>query len=592
MSRQAKELDRYQRRAVGVVALLVGLLLAALGGRLLYINTILAPKLTTMLEAQQQSRSVIPARRGTIFDARGRVLAGSRQSYGVFADPARIESMAETVTRVATILGTEPGQIEDHIRHSSVSRFCWLAHRVAPAEAEAIREARISGVGLIDEPVRHYPLAEAMAQVLGFVGHDNEGLEGLEMACDRFLRGRDGSAWTVRDSRRRSIRQSDSARRRGDQPRDGGHVVLTLDAVIQAAVEEHLAEQVERFQADNGVAVAMDPKTGDVLAMASCPTFDPNDYAQYPRQTWRNRAVTDMVEPGSTFKPFVASGALVSKVVRPDETIYCHDGLYVIGGRRLHDASPHGNMTFEQIIARSSNIGMAIIGQRMGNKAIHETVGRFGFGRPTGIDFPGEAVGGVLPLTRWTSYSTTSVPMGHEISVTPLQLIAAFCAIVNDGVLLRPRMIRAFLSPDGRVLEEFEGPDAVRRALPTDVARYFSQQVLVQVVNEGSGRRAALPGYQVLGKTGTAQLPYRDRRGYEPDAYLSSFLGAAPAEDPRVAVLVMIEKPDPQLGYYGSVVAAPAVREILADTLAYLQVPPSSTRGSEDDSRRSAGAPG
>jgi cell division protein FtsI/penicillin-binding protein 2 len=578
MSRQAKELDRYQRRAVGVVALLVGLLLAALGGRLLYINTILAPKLTTMLEAQQQSRSVIPARRGTVFDARGRVLAGSRQSYGVFADPARIESMAETVTRVATILGTEPGQIEDHIRHSSVSRFCWLAHRVAPAEAEAIREARISGVGLIDEPVRHYPLAEAMAQVLGFVGHDNEGLEGLEMACDRFLRGRDGSAWTVRDSRRRSIRQSDSARRRGDQPRDGGHVVLTLDAVIQAAVEEHLAEQVERFQADNGVAVAMDPKTGDVL--------------EYRRQTWRNRPVTDVVEPGSTFKPFVASGALVSEVVRPNETIYCHDGLYVIGGRRLHDASPHGNMTFEQIIARSSNIGMAIIGQRMGNKAIHEIVGRFGFGQPTGIDFPGEAVGDVLPLPCWTSYSTTSVPMGHEISVTPLQLITAFCAIVNDGVLLRPRLIRAFLSPDGHVLEEFEGPDAVRRALPTDVARYFSQQVLVQVVNGGSGRRAALSGYQVLGKTGTAQLPYRDRRGYEPDAYLSSFLGAAPAEDPRVAVLVMIERPDPQLGYYGSVVSAPAVREILADALAYLQVPPSPTRGSVGDSRLSAGAPG
>ena len=231
-------------------------------------------------------------------------------------------------------------------------------------------------------------------------------------------------------------------------------------------------------------------------------------------------------------------------------------------------------MTFEEIVSRSSNIGMAIIGQRMGNPAIHEIVCRFGFGQPTGIDFPGEASGGVLPLSRWTSYSTTSVPMGQEIAVTPLQLITAFCAIINDGVLLRPRMIRAFLSPDGRVLEEFTGPDPARRVLPTEVAGYLSRQVLVKVVTDGTGRRAALAEYQVLGKTGTAQVPHEDRRGYEPDAYLGAVLGAAPAEDPRVAVLVMIKKPNPRLGYYCATVAAPAVREILAETLAYLQVPP------------------
>jgi len=573
MCRQASDFERRQRRAIIAAALFVGLLLAALGGRLVHIHTMLSPKLTAMLEAQQQSRSVIPARRGMIHDARGRVLAGSRLLYGVFADPTRIERLDQAARQVAAILNLEAGEVEDRIRHGSSPRFRWLAHRVAPAEAEAVRQADIPGVGLIDEPVRHYALGPTMAQVLGFVGDDGIGLEGLELACDRFLSGRDGHVWTVRDARRRPIRQSEDLDRCGEQPRDGGHVVLTLDAVIQGVLEKHLASQAGQFQAEDGFGVVMDPRTGDVLAMACHPTFDPNNYADFPRQTWRNRVVTDMVEPGSTFKPFVASGALVAGIVALDEKIYCHDGLYVTGRRRLHDASPHGKMTFEEIVSRSSNIGMAIIGQRMGNPAIHEIVRRFGFGQPTGIDFPGEAPGNVLPLSQWTSYSTTSVPMGQEIAVTPLQLITAFCAIINDGVLLRPRLIRAFLSPDGRVLEEFTGPDPARRVLPTEVAGYLSQQVLVKVVNGGTGRRAALAEYQVLGKTGTAQVPYEDRRGYEPDAYLGSFLGAAPAEDPRVAVLVMIKRPNPRLGYYGGVIAAPAVREILAEALAYLQVP-------------------
>ena len=573
MSPTAVHSERYQRRAIRVVTLLVGLLLAALAGRLVHVCAALSPRLTEMMEAQQQSRSVIPARRGTIFDARGRVLAGSRQLYGVFADPARVKGVEEAALRVAVILGCQAGEIEDCIRRSSAPRFAWLAHRVTPAEADAIRQAAIPGIGLIDEPRRNYPLGRRMAQVLGFVGDDNSGLEGLELACDRFLRGRDGRSWTVRDARRRPIRPHDAPKRRAEQARDGGHVVLTLDAVIQGAVEERLAEQVRAFQAAGGFGVVMDPKTGDVLAMACYPAFDPNEYARYPRDTWRNRVVSDMLEPGSTFKPFVASGALAAGVVSRHETIYCHDGLYVIGRRRLHDVSPHGHMTVADIVARSSNIGMAIIGERLGNQAMHAVVRRFGFGRPTGIDLPGEASGGVLPLARWTSYSTSSVPMGHEIAVTPLQLINAFCAIINDGVVLRPRVIRAFLSPDGRVMEEYRGPDPVRRALPSAVARYLSREVLVGVVAAGSGRRAALPGYQVLGKTGTAQVPYADRRGYEPDAYIGSFLGAAPAEDPRLAVLIMIKKPNPRLGYYGSLVAAPVVGEILAEALAYLQVP-------------------
>jgi len=568
------EIDRYRHRTTKVVAIVVGLLLAALAGRLLHINTALSPKLTAMMKSQQQSRSVLKARRGTVFDVRGRVLAGSRELPSVFVDPARIEDVTETAATAAAILHLDPGEVEDRIRHSAAPRFCWLKRRVPLAEADALQRTTVPGIGLIDESVRHYPQETSAGQVLGFVGEDGQGLEGIELAHDAHLRGTDGHVWTVRNVRRQSIRASEDQDRRAADPIDGGHVVLTLDSVIQGFVEQQLADRVQEFQAESAVGVAMDPRTGDVLAMASYPPFAPAEYDRYTPAMRRNRVLTDMVEPGSTFKPFVASGALTQGVVSRTEKIFCHNGLYVIGRRRLHDASPHGDMTFAQIVAKSSNIGMAILGDRMGNEAMHDIVRRFGFGEPTGIDFPGESPGSVLPLSMWTSYSTSSVPMGQEIAVTPLQLIAAFCAILNDGVLLRPRVVRALLSPEGKVLQEFAGPDPVRRVLPTETARYFSQEVLVAVVNDGSGRRAALPAYQVVGKTGTAQLPYEDRRGYEPDAYVASFVGAAPAEDPRVAVLVMIRKPNRSMGYYGGVVSAPVVREILAQTLAYLQVPP------------------
>jgi cell division protein FtsI (penicillin-binding protein 3) len=497
----------------------------------------------------------------------------------VFADPSQITERAETAARMAAILQLDAGEVEERIRSSGTPRFCWLKRRVAAAEAEAVRQASLAGIGLVPEHVRHYPLGSSMGQVIGFVGDEGKGLEGLELSCNDWLAGEDGYRWTLRDTRRRPIRASSDPDREEVKPRDGGHVILTIDSVIQGFVEERLARQVKEFQAESGVGVVMDPRNGDVLAMACYPPFDPNDFRCARPEDRRNRVVTDMVEPGSTFKPFVASGALVAGVVRPDETIYCHDGLYVIGGRRLHDAFPHGNLTFEQIVVKSSNIGMAILAGRMGNQAIYDTVRGFGFGRPTGIDFPGEAAGSVVPLRLWTSYSTTSVPMGHEIAVTPLQMVTAFSAIANDGVRLKPRLIRARLDDEGSVVDEFTGPEPVGRALPIETARYFTKQVLVAVVNgTGSASNAAIPGYQVLGKTGTAQVPYADRRGYEPNAYLASFVGAAPAEDPQVAVLVMIRKPNPVKGYYGGVVSAPVVGDVLASTLAYLQVPPTEGR--------------
>ncbi|MFQ5491197.1 MAG: peptidoglycan D,D-transpeptidase FtsI family protein, partial [Phycisphaerae bacterium] len=449
MNDVSRNLRRRQTVAIVGVGALLGVALVALGARLVHINTTLSPKLTTLKQGQYVSRRVLPARRGTIFDSRGRVLGGSRELWGVFADPALVTNVESTSARLGTILGLEAGEIEQALRGRASKRFCWIKRRVPAAEADAIRQARLSGVGLLSEPVRHYPLGSLAGQVLGFVGVEGGGLDGIELLHDRWLSGKDGQAWVLRDTRRQALTSAFDSRRHDTPARDGGHILLTIDSAIQSFVERSLAERVERFEALRGVAVVMDPRSGDVLAMANYPGFEPNHYSTAPAEVRRNRVVTDMAEPGSIFKPFVASAALAEGVVRPGEMFNTHNGLYVIGRRLLHDDHPYGYLTFENIVAKSSNIGMAQLGERLGNEAMYRALRRFGFGRRTGIDILGEGTGSVQPLERWTAYTTSSVPMGQEIAATPLQLITAFSAICNDGILLRPRLVRAKLSPEG-----------------------------------------------------------------------------------------------------------------------------------------------
>ncbi len=567
--------NRRQRRAVIALSMFIGFGSIALAARLAHINTGMYPRLSALRQSQYSGTSLVPARRGMIVDSCGRVLAGSRDLYGVFVDPSLMENLELSAQKLGAILQEDPGQLEHLIRSTTSRRFCWLKHRIEKVDAQAISQADIPGVGLQQESVRHYPTEQSMAQVLGIVSADGRGLEGLETKYDAWLRGQDGRVWTVHDTRRRPIRFSDNRQSPNKSARDGGHIVLTLDSAIQGFAEDALARQVTKFEAKSGVSIAMDPMTGDVLAMASFPSFDPNSYAEHSVDFRRNRALTDMVEPGSTFKSFIGSTAIAEGVVQPGEMIDCHNGLHVIGRRKLHDSHPYGMLSFEDVIAKSSNIAMASLGQKLGNDRLYQAVRRFGFGQPTGIGFPGEASGGVRDFATWTSYSTCSIPMGQEIAVTPIQLIAAFCAIANDGILLKPRLVRAKLSPEGIPVEEFSGPDPVRRVLPSSVADYFVRTVLTGVVNgTTSARNARVAGYQVFGKTGTAELSYKDRAGYEPGAYMSAFVGAAPADDPRIAVLVMIQYPNPKIGYYGGVVSGPAVSEILSAALPYLGVEP------------------
>jgi cell division protein FtsI/penicillin-binding protein 2 len=422
--------------------------------------------------------------------------------------------------------------------------------------------------------------------LVGFVAPDGHGVSGLEYQCESWLHGENGLKTVVRDARRKAFWLADEGYR---PPRDGFHVVLTIDAAIQSAAERELEKAVKACEAESGVAIVMHPKTGAILALANFPGFDPNEYGDYGAARYRNRALTDPYEPGSTFKPFVASAALAAGAVRLGEVFDCERGQFVDGARVLHDHHPYGLLTFEDIVIKSSNIGMAKVGKKLGNERMYQGVKAFGFGETTGVDLLGEDPGMVHPLAKWNSFTTTSVPMGHEIGVTSLQITRAFCAFANGGKLIRPYVIRAVLAADGTVVRDFSDPAPLGQALSPEAANTMKEKVLTAVVNQGTGSKAKLPRYQVFGKTGTAQIAKQGGGGYKQRDYVGSFIGGAPASDPQLVTFVAIRRPNPAKGYYGGTIAAPAVREILSYALAYLQIPPDKSESEADPSAGGVG---
>lgn len=554
----------------GLIAVVLAAL-ACLVGRLVYINTHHGPQL--MARAERQQRSIIPLqhRRGLIVDRQGRILSGTLLRKSVFADPKVLPDREAAAQAAAEILNLDPRELRGDILAAADRRFLVIRRGVSPDRAAKIKQAGIHGLGVFDEPYRTYPMGGLAAALTGFVSPDGRGVSGLEHQCDAWLRGENGFKAIIRDARRKAFWLADGGYR---PPRNGFHVVLTIDAEIQATVERELAARVEQFGAQSGVAVVMNPKTGAILAMANVPSFDPNRYGDYAPSLYRNRTITDPFEPGSTFKPLIAAAALAEGVVEMGEEIDCEGGQWWDGRRSVRDAHPHGILTFEQVVIKSSNIGMAKIGKRLGNEKLHHYVRAFGFGEPTGVDLAGEDPGIVHPLPRWDRYTETSIPMGYEVAVTPLQLTRAFCALANGGKLVRPYVIRAVLAADGRVVRDFSDPTPFDQAIPTEIADFIKDEILCRVITEGTGTRCRLTRYQVFGKTGTAKIALQGKAGYDPNGYVASFIGGAPARDPCVVAFVAIRRPDPSLGYYGGKIAAPVVREILSHALAYLGVAP------------------
>ncbi len=612
------------RKTIIVYALVFSLAFAALVGRLVYIQLHDQQKLQAMAYRQQTARREIAPFRGPIVDRHFRPLALDVECYSIFADPflinqealaddgrgglqrreavatgsqptaadgravtsgslvsAALEATSEAESRVAgrireislalaPVLEMPAEEIGQLIVSRADTRFVWLKRRVDRATYQRVRALKIRGIGIEPENKRHYPSGALAAQIVGTVGIDNQGVSALEYYLDSRLRGEAGHYLAKLDGRRRQVWV-----RPGDYhgAQDGQIVVLTIDVTIQSFVEQALAETVEHFRARGGSAIVMDPQTGEVLAMANYPSFDPYQFAESDAYARRNRQLTDPIEPGSTIKPIIASLALESGKVRLGETIFCHNGSWRVTGRTIRDTSSYGNLTFQQGIWKSSNIMMATLGLRMGNDLLYEGLTDFGFGRQTGILMPGEAPGLVYRPQRWTRQSTTSIPMGYEMLATPLQLVTAYSTFANGGRLLKPRIIRQVCSADGAVVADLSQPVEVGRPISEATADTM-RQILRGVVTDGTAKRAEIPGYEPFGKTGTARKRNPDGRGYSRELYVGSFIAGAPLDNPRLICMVMIDEPDRRVAYYGSSVAGPAVKQILERSLAYLRIPP------------------
>ena len=528
-----------------------------------------------MAECVNQQRAYVPLepQRGAILDCRGRVLAASNQFRTIFAEPRIIAEPKDTANRLAAILDMPAHEICRLIGTSHNRGYVPLKVGATVSECEAARQ--VPGMGIQDSWQRYYPTARLASHVVGFTSVDNYGLAGVELGYDRELRGRGATNSFFVDVHRRPIAFCLEGEQDNCAAINGDGIILTLDATIQQFAREELFAQYKAYQAQGAIAVVTDVKSGAILALVSLPDFDPADARRTDPNHFYNRVLTDQYEPGSIIKPVTAAIALDSGVVSRYETIFCENGSYhgkgfgTIGEYR----QGFGDMTLKEIIAKSSNIGMAKIGQRLGATRCYEGLTLFGFGRKVGIGLPGEAEGLLRPPRAWTGYSVTRVPFGQEISVTAIQLVRGFCMIANGGRLVRPYIVKAIVQPDGSLRDMRPTMPQLGYVIKPEIAKWMVTQAMTAVVEEGTGTKAKLKEWQVFGKSGTAQLARPGGQGYEEKAYMASFLAGAPAEDPKVIVLVSIRRPNVDLkkGYTGGSVAAPVAAAILRKTLHYLE---------------------
>jgi cell division protein FtsI (penicillin-binding protein 3) len=562
-------------------ALLVAFL--GLAGRLAYVQTYQHQKWTALADRMEADCVTIEAERGLILSRDGRTLAASAHVPSIYVNPRAVpaERRAEVAATLAEILKVDANGLTDLLARPKY--FAWVKRKVSPSESDAVLRAELPGVGIRDEPNRCYPNGTLLCHVLGAVGADGNGLAGLEAEDNATLSGTAGSELVYKDGLGRTmfaarpsnaleiVSPGESEAGMIRQAVNGHSLILTIDARIQEIVEQELREACEKYRPESGCSVALDPWTGDVLAMACWPTFDPAHIESAPAALQQNMAVSVAIEPGSTFKPFVCSKALEAGVVTPDTVFDCHQGVYRIGSRTLHDAHGYGRLSVRDIIAYSSNIGMAQVGERLGPERMYAGLSLFGFGRKTGIELPGESAGLLHPLRQWTRLSVSSLPMGQEVAVSALQLTAGFCAFANGGWWVRPRIVLGTADSQGRNMLRSAPPPVFHRVLDERVAKLMCGDLLAAVVEKGTARDSAIAGYQMSGKTGTPQLSRPGARGYEPGAYASVFVGIVPTSAPRFVISVMIKKP--QAAYYGGVVAAPAVAHMAERILSMFQVP-------------------
>lgn len=514
-----------------------------------------------LAERQHNYSVTLEPVRGTIYDRRLREQALNITVYSVFANP-RSMSPADKEKAIKTLSSMFSADKETlRERLSKKKYFTWLVRKISLEEMQKLKAMKIHGLDFMKESKRYYPNKSLAAQLIGFAGMDNEGLDGLEMAYNRVLKGKEGWALILRDAR-----QNELLLEKGYvPPQDGFNLVLTIDETIQYIVERALENAFTKNNALSASVVVMNPKTGEILALANRPTYNLEDFAASQPEQRTNRAVVYVYEPGSVFKIVAASAALEEDVFKETDKIFCENGEYRVGNHILHDHGSHGSLTFQQVIEQSSNIGTTKVAQKMGPNIFYKYAKRYHFGRKTGIDLLGE-VNGVLPHPKqWSKTSIGAVPIGHEVLVTPVQLASAIAAIANDGVYMKPFVVKAIRDNNNQVIKSFE-PQVVERVISPQTAERM-KAILTGVVERGTGKKAIIPGVKVAGKTGTSQKVVGGQ--YSHNKFFASFIGFAPVDDPQVAVAVSFDEPHPS--YYGGTVAAPVFQEVVSNTLKYLQ---------------------
>ncbi len=552
------------RTRVLVLAGILALAFTGVVGRLGWLQVIRHGDLAALAERQYSRTVVLQAQRGPIVDRRGAALATSSPAESLFAQPRAVGDPVRVAARLAPLLAMPEREL--HASLTSGKSFVWLRRRLPPATAADVRALREPGLGFLPEPLRLYPNRELGAHVVGFEGVDG-GLEGIERAMNDVLSGTPGKAVVGRDALGREVVTEAVIQR----PAPGHGVMLTLDRTIQYLAEREIDAAYRRTHAKAAMAVVMDPRTGDVLAMAIRPTFNPNTFLDVPsREHWRNRAVTDPFEPGSTFKIILAAAALEEGVVHPDDRIWAENGSITIAKTTIHDWKKYGWLTFGEVLQNSSNVGSIKVGLSLGRDRYYRYMTAFGFGAPTGIGLAGESRGQLRDPQRWSALSLPTMSIGQEVSVTALQMVAAFGAIANDGILMQPRLVRALFDAEGRETRRFE-PRSIRQVITPETARTLTR-LMTQVVAGGTGHNAAIAGHEVAGKTGTAQKLDPATRRYSRKPGVLSFVGFAPADEPRLVMLVMLDEPKNEK--WGSEAAAPIFASIGTEVLRYLDVAP------------------
>lgn len=539
--------------------------LACLSLKIVYLQFFSQHDLPAIATRQKNIVAQLPPHRGDIYDRNLRPLAMTLEVDSIYANPAQFgpERRGETTRLLSEILGISEEELSRRLQRKGY--FVWLKRWVSPEEAEKVEALDLLGIGMVKEARRFYPNGELAAHVIGVAGMDGVGLEGVEKSYDSYLKGSPGWLWTQRDAKGRRI-----AARTSDRipPVHGYNVVLTLDEGLQFIVERAMDKALGKIKSKGAMVLVMDAENGDVLALANRPTFDLNRFQQASPDLRRNRSVTDFFEPGSIFKIVTASAAIQEKKVTLEQEFFCENGAWKVPGHTLHDHKPHGWLTFQQVIEKSSNIGTSKVAMLVGEQNLYRYIKGFGFGDSTQVELPGEVAGIVKPPSQWSRTSITAIPMGHEVTTTAIQLTAAFNAIANGGYLVWPRIVR-------EVQDGFQEPvksvkSVMRRKVLEPETAEKMRSILTGVVERGTGTLAKVKGYHAAGKTGTGQKIEPDGT-YSHSRFTASFIGFVPAEDPKLTICVIVDEPRPY--YYGGVVSAPIFKEIAVQSLRYLGTP-------------------